>query len=349
MRLNLISSHGLAQTLQVALRKNQFDLATAQTEVQTGRYADLGAEVGQSMGRSVSLHIEHAQLTTISETNSIASAQLDASQAALKSIVDTATNFVSTMMAARSSATGPGVAQLTAQAAFKTVADTLNTAIGGVYVFAGINNTAKPFKANLDDTSAGAGKSLVNSFVTAFGTQPGDAANGTITSTAMNTFLDTGFDGLFSDSSWESEWSAASDQNVVSRIAPTESIATSVNINAPAFRKLMSAFSMISKLGMNSLGQGAFEAVADKAIKSAQEAIGGMADLQTELGVSQQRITAAGNRSAIQLNILSQSIDGLEAVDPYAAATRVSELQTQLETSFALTARIQKLSLLNYL
>ena len=106
---------------------------------------------------------------------------------------------------------------------------------------------------------------------------------------------------------------------------------------------------MISKLGMNSLGQGAFEAVADKAIKSAQEAIGGMADLQTELGVSQQRITAAENRSAIQLNILSQSIDGLEAVDPYAAATRVSELQTQLETSFALTARIQKLSLLNYL
>lgn len=109
MRLNLISSHGLAQTLQVALRKNQFDLATAQTEVQTGRYADLGAEIGQSMGRSVSLHIEQAQLTTITETNSIASAQLDASQAALKSIVDTATNFVSTMMAARSSATGPGV------------------------------------------------------------------------------------------------------------------------------------------------------------------------------------------------------------------------------------------------
>ena len=41
-------------------------------------------------------------------------------------------------------------------------------------VLPGINNTAKPFKANLDDTSAGAGKSLVDSFFTAFGTQPGD-------------------------------------------------------------------------------------------------------------------------------------------------------------------------------
>jgi flagellar hook-associated protein 3 FlgL len=42
-------------------------------------------------------------------------------------------------------------------------------------------------------------------------------------------------------------------------------------------------------------------------------------------------------------------VDALEGVDPYEASSRLSALMNQIETAYAMTGRIQKLSLLNYL
>ena len=51
----------------------------------------------------------------------------------------------------------------------------------------------------------------------------------------------------------------------------------------------------------------------------------------------------------IQSDIMTNHVDALEGVDPYEASTRLSALMTQIETAYAMTARIQKLTLLNYL
>jgi flagellar hook-associated protein 3 FlgL len=49
------------------------------------------------------------------------------------------------------------------------------------------------------------------------------------------------------------------------------------------------------------------------------------------------------------VDLFQNNISDLEGVDPYEAATRVSLLQQQIETSYALTARMQQLSLVKYL
>jgi flagellar hook-associated protein 3 FlgL len=46
---------------------------------------------------------------------------------------------------------------------------------------------------------------------------------------------------------------------------------------------------------------------------------------------------------------MTTQINVLESVDPFEASTRVSALMTQVETAYAMTARIQNLSLLKYL
>jgi flagellar hook-associated protein 3 FlgL len=79
------------------------------------------------------------------------------------------------------------------------------------------------------------------------------------------------------------------------------------------------------------------------------EAVGEIAGLQGGLGVVQERIATTNERMTMQIDILTNSIAGLENVDPYKAATRVTALMTQLETGYALSARIQRLSILNYL
>ena len=39
----------------------------------------------------------------------------------------------------------------------------------------------------------------------------------------------------------------------------------------------------------------------------------------------------------------------MEGVDPYEAATRLSALETQLQASYAVTARLSRMSFLNFL
>jgi flagellar hook-associated protein 3 FlgL len=51
----------------------------------------------------------------------------------------------------------------------------------------------------------------------------------------------------------------------------------------------------------------------------------------------------------LQHDILNQQIVAMENVDPTEASVRVNALQNQIETALSLTARLQKISLINYL
>jgi flagellar hook-associated protein 3 FlgL len=165
----------------------------------------------------------------------------------------------------------------------------------------------------------------------------------------MQNFLDTTFNDLFEDPAWSTNWSAASDQNVTSRISTTQTIETSSNANYIGYRKLAKAYTMLADLGVEGLNKNAFDAIVDKAMTIVGEAVQDLAVEQSRLGTAQQRITTANDRMGAETDILTKQINAMEAVDPYDASTRVTTLLTQMETAYSLTARIQKLTLLNYL
>ena len=60
-------------------------------------------------------------------------------------------------------------------------------------------------------------------------------------------------------------------------------------------------------------------------------------------------MTQANGAISLQQNILTSQIDANEAVNSYDVASQVSALTTQLQTAYALTAQIAKLSLVNFL
>ena len=78
-------------------------------------------------------------------------------------------------------------------------------------------------------------------------------------------------------------------------------------------------------------------------------AISSLIDLQASVGLVQSDINDATNQMSLQMNILSTQIGNLESVNPYEITTRVTDLQTQIETSYSLTAQLQQLSLVKYL
>ena len=165
----------------------------------------------------------------------------------------------------------------------------------------------------------------------------------------MQTFLDGPFADLFKDPAWKNTWSQASDQNVRSRISSSELVDTSTNANEDAIRQIISARTMVAALGTANLNQGAFQKLVDQASKLTSEGIQGLTTIQADLGTAQQRISDANDRMTAQRDIITNHVGALEGVDPYEASSRLSALMTQIETAYAMTGRIQNLSILNYL
>jgi flagellar hook-associated protein 3 FlgL len=60
-------------------------------------------------------------------------------------------------------------------------------------------------------------------------------------------------------------------------------------------------------------------------------------------------VTRANESLAIQKDILKNNLTDLIGADVYESATRVKNLEALIETAYTLTARIQQLSLVNFL
>ena len=75
----------------------------------------------------------------------------------------------------------------------------------------------------------------------------------------------------------------------------------------------------------------------------------GLTQLQARLGTVEELIEAADTARAAETSALTLTRASLLEVDPYETASRLQQVQVQLETIYAMTARLQSLSLVNYL
>ena len=346
---NIIPSWSISEATRVWITQLQPRLADAQQEATTGRLADPGKSLGHQTGVLVSLRDDHARLSTIIDTNASAKARLDVTQVSLKSMVDSGQQFVSALVASRDSGSGPGIVAREARDGLAALIDAVDATFGGAYVFAGANADVRPLEQYFDVPPPASRQSVATAFQAAFGCSPGDPAASAISEADMQAFLEGPFAQLFEDPSWSTAWSQASSQNVQNRISTSEVLTTSANANESAIRNLVRAYTMVADLGPEALNDGAYKAVVDTAITSAGKALQEISVLQGNLGTAQQRIAQANDRMSVQIDVIAKQIVAIEGVDPQVAALRVSTLLTQAETAYALTARIEKLSLLNFL
>jgi flagellar hook-associated protein 3 FlgL len=349
MKSTYIASTTVTNALRAAIERMQTNLVGAQKEVATGRRADVGLALGRDTSLVIGLRNDAARLETNINLNNIAATRLDLSQDALSSIDRIGSDFVAALIGARGAADGQKLAREAAAAALDSLSQHLNTDHNGQFLFAGINTASKPLTDYFATPPSGAKLAVDAAFLGAFGVTQSDPAVANISSGAMTAFIDGNFAQLFADPDWGSRWSTASDQQVMSRIEPDRIIDSSVSANAPAFRKLAMAFTMVADLGAGNLSQGTFEAVTDKAIALASQAQYDLGGVRTTLGVAQSLVKQATEGMDRRQNTIALEVREREAVDQYSAAAKVNELITQLEASYKLTARIGSLSLVNYL
>tara|TARA_R100000789_G_C3016549_1_gene152536 strand:- start:1969 stop:2445 length:477 start_codon:yes stop_codon:yes gene_type:complete len=137
---------------------------------------------------------------------------------------------------------------------------------------------------------------------------------------------------------------------LTSRTSETQTLTQGAQANDPAIRDLMRGLAMLSAVNPSDIPD---EAARDAWLTEARSAIGagleGLTDLETQTGLKRAQLADTISAQESRALFLDAEVMNLEGVDQYDAATRLTQLQNQLDSSFAVTARLSRLSFLNYL
>jgi len=344
-----VSSQYLSNVLNLPVMQTKSALATAEVEASTGQYADLGLQLGDQAGYELSLRTQTALLQSLTDSNSIATTGLNTSQSALSGILKDSQNTLQSLATWTSGNNSSSILQNLGANALQSLTANANVSSNGGYVFGGINSGVAPMANYFSSPTSSAKAAIDAAFQTTFGMPPSDPAAASISVSALQAFLTGPFAAQFQGSAWTSNWSSASSTNASQTIAPGQTVATSANLNQPGFQQLAQGYAMLSELGGANLSQAAQQLVASSAATLVAAGGSAVTAAAATLGGAQQRITEANGSMASQLTILQTQIGNLDNVDANKTAVTINALMTQLQTAYQLTARLQQMSLAQYL
>jgi len=349
MKAMLPSTLALRETSRQTIGRLQTELAQAQIEVSSGRHADVGNAIGRDVAAALDIRRISTDLDALAQSNAIVSVRYQQTQSALGVARELAEGFMETLFSSMQSGGDRSTLIEDAKSRLGTLIDVLSTTSNGVYVFSGINASEPPLTSYLVEPPGAGRTAVTTASTTAFGFAPDDPQASAITPGQMETYLDGSFAGLFDDPAWQSTFSAASSTSLRDRISARDTIEQPVTANSDGLRSLFKVLVATIDSGAEALSADTFRTFAESGIKATGAAVNGIVRSQSDLGIAEDRLAKASDRINLERDIVERRVAELEGVDSYEAATRLNTLVTQLETSYAVTARLQQLTLLSYL
>lgn len=327
----------------------QQQLSDMQGELASGKKADYEGVLGATTGYYVSMTEQSSELQNFIQGNAIATQRLDTLNTALGSMSALVTSLQSDLTSLKNTANGATALQSEAQSSLQQMIGYANTNVNGEYVFGGQNTGTAPMNA-YDASNPGANKKAVDaSFQSYFGFSPTSSQAQSITADQMQSYLTKAFAPLFSGSNWTSNWSNATDSTLSNKISTTQSVSTTQSANSSAFQSMTQAMTMLSEFTGANLNKDAFGAVSTAASTLLGTATTQLTELNAAVGDSQKTVTNVNQSMQAQVNYLKTTAGSLDSVDSYALSTQLDAMTKDLQASYMATAKIQQISILNYL
>jgi flagellar hook-associated protein 3 FlgL len=333
--MSLISLGDLAQSF--VLRRYNADLKAEVTrltkEMTTGLHSDPAQHLSGDISTLTGIDSALARLKGYSRASSDLGLFTGAMQTALGAVQDLASDLVPSLLAVTSTGNTGSMTTVSREArqAFETVVGLYNTRLGDRALFAGVETATTPLipadqimQQMVALTSTAATVQDVEAALDAWLVSP-------------TGFLATVYQG--------------GDAIVGVAVAPGESVSVPVTAADPAVRETLKGLGMAALLQ-----QGLFAgdpALQAGLIRRSGEVLAAgqnsRALLAGELGTTEGLIEGARSRNANEQSALEIARVSLLSVDPYDAAAKLQEAQGQLETLYTLTARLSRLSLVDFL
>lgn len=327
----------LARTYQLRMSQSALKsrLESVSREATNGIKSDIPLALGGDLSRISQIENHLTVLRNYANNLTEAQGVLSGMQMALDNIQSIATGTGTALLsdALVSSPSTLSVYLNKAPNDLKAVLNALNTSVGGRFVFSG-SRTDHPAVVGYDELL----------------TQMTAAVGGATTAGAIMAGIDAYFDppavGGFSDLAF-----TGNDQgeNAIA-VAPGKVIPASVSANSTDLRTVLKGFAIMAYLaqtpGLDHDTQRDLSRTAGKLLVSGEMQ---MTAARTAIGVQQETAAKALTANQAENSALALARNSLIAADPFEAAAALSELEANLETVYAVTARLSRLTLVDYL
>ncbi|WP_283644216.1 flagellin [Marinovum algicola] len=323
--------------LQNRLAQAEQELATG---VQSDIYASLSASASEALALNAALDRDAAQVTA----NTLLGGRFDSMSRALGTIRESVQPAFDLAVANSTvgGSTGSGL-QLQARVALDALIGQANATHAGLALFSGSASDTRSLTP-WDQTSTSSGET------------PG-AAIGALLAQGMGTGVEVTariaeMDALFdnADGSFDALFDTGGGSAVTVNIGDGETLRLDVQANDPAFRDVLQGLAMLAATDAQEISDpSAYADWVGAATARLASGMEGLLDSQVRLDAGSARIDAANTRMQDRALVYSTRVSDLIGVDSYQAATEITALETQLQASYAVTARLSQLSFLNYM
>ena len=333
--MSMISLGDLAQTFM--LRRQNTDLKTdlqrLTAELTTGQATDIGRQVGGDYAPLAGIDASLARLQGYKASTSEAALLSGVMQTVLGTVEGMASSLGPLLLAASSAGTTTQINAVAGEARQKlgTAVALYNTDISGRALFAG---KATDGRAMLD----------VGALMAALDTE----IIGATSALDIETRVSAWFDG---PTGYASTGYLGDDPLQPLAVAPGETADLGFTAADPGIRETLKGLAMAALLDRGVLG-GNMPARADLARRAGESLLTSQtsrASMAARLGTVEGQIAAATARNGAEMSALQIALNGITDVDPYETASKLEATRQQIETLYALTARISRLSLVDFL
>lgn len=344
----------ITSRLRVADVTSRLDVATH--ELSTGLYKDTYKELGMRSGQVTELRGLVDRTNSFAINNSVLAGKLETQESALTQIRNSVQEFLDLSIRAQSTTDqiGPQLQEL-ARNALQVITSAGNTSYGGEFLFAGVHTDTRPLQ-NMSTVNLNTGLSpndVMNAITGGVILSPGDAAtkisaiddafSGTSVTPSHN-FEETFYNGT------PQLTAGLPSPRVTARIGDGEILSYGAQMNDPAMREAIKGLSMFAALDVSVISDpSAYKDWVTHANTALSNGIFGIDKMRVSIGIDRGTLDQKINTQRDLSDVYNNRIMSMEGVDPYEAATRVESLRTQVQSTYAVTARLNSLSFLNYM
>jgi flagellar hook-associated protein 3 FlgL len=304
----------------------------AAQEVTSGRPSDLAQSLRGDVSPLLAIDASLTRLQAFRTTTQDAALQTAAQQVAVSGLSSLAKGITTTLLGAPDFQTQAQISTIAAdmRGRLESAVGLLNAQAAGRAVFSG---------ARTDQVPLGSADGLLSALET--------AAVGATTADAVATAVAGWFADPLGYGAFYQGGAALSD----APIAPGEAADLSTTALDPAIRNTLAGFALAALLDRGMLAGNADER-ARLAQRSGQELLtseDARITLAARIGAVEAQIEAARTRNGAEETALGILRSDIGSVDPYEAASRLESARSQLEALYLVTARVSRLSLVEFL
>jgi flagellar hook-associated protein 3 FlgL len=352
--INGVSSFAQARRTQNVVRSLQARLAETSEEISTGVKHDVAKSLGSQVTVLVGAREALNQSKSFQETADAIGTRMQSMQDALSKIQGLTQDVRDQVLKATgtSDEVAPRFVRVSAESALNQVRQFLNASIAGRHLFSGNEVATAPIVT--DGQGEAAVKGVLGDFATALGAP--------ITEDDVDALINgpDGIASIFDETHTDTalHWSTAFYQgaapatpDVAARIDETTSIRYGVKATDQGFKDVMMGLHMLASIDYNdkTMTTDAWRKFADSANTKLQSGLERLVDVTADLGLKQQAAKTSKEAHGDTITMLNGRIADMEGADPFETAARVSQYEQQLNAAYAVTARVSRLSLVNYM